>query len=117
IVLLYNFDVNEFKDKIRIVMYKYIFEKNVAKYCIENIYDYYLRIGQIDDVIIKFINESNENLKFSNMHDEDYSEFCLKILDNKENIKKFLSELKNDERIDENKKIEIQSCIDELDKF
>ena len=117
IILLYNFDVNEFKDKIRIVMYKYIFEKNVAKYCIENIYDYYLRIGQLDNFIIKFINESNENLKFSNMHDEDYFEFSLKILNNKENIEKFLSELKNDERIKENKSIEIQSCIDELDKF
>lgn len=117
IVLLYNFDVNEFKDEIRIVMYKYIFKKNVVKYCIENIYDYYLRIGQLDNLIIKFINESNENLKFSNMHDEDYFEFSLKILNNKENIEKFLSELKNDERINENKRIEIQSCIDELDEF
>lgn len=117
IILLYYFDIDKLNDETRIIMYKYIFKKNVAKYCIENIYDYYLRIGQLDNFIIKFINENNENLKFSNMHDEDYFEFSLKILNNKENIEKFLSELKNDERINENKRTEIQSCIDELDKF
>ena len=47
-------------------LYKELFNQKTIKYFVENIYDYYVRIEQIDDELIIFINLSNEKLKFYN---------------------------------------------------
>ena len=94
---------NEFKYKF----IKCVFANTSVKYFVENIYNYYLIIEKIDDELIIFINLSNEKLKFYNK--------CLDY--DIKDVKSFLNELKNDERIKEDKRAEIQSCIDELDKF
>ena len=61
----------------------------------------------MDYTIINFINKSSGKLKFYNR----CSDYDI------EEVRVFLNELKNDERIVINKRKEIQSCIDELDKF
>ena len=84
-----------------------MFKYNIIKFYIENIYDYNNKINEIDYTIINFINKSSEKLKFYNR----CSDYDI------EEVRVFLNELKNDERIKEDKRAEIQSCIDELDKF
>lgn len=91
----------------KILLYQELFKYNVVNCFVENIYEYYLNNNKMDEVIIKFINESNEKLKFYNK----CSDYDI------EEVRVFLNELKNNEKIIENKKMEIQSCIDELDKF
>lgn len=94
-------------DEKKILLYQELFKYNVVNCFVENIYEYYLNNNKMDEVIIKFINESNEELKFYNR----CSDYDI------EDVRVFLNELKNDNRINENKRTEIQSCIDELDKF
>lgn len=84
-----------------------MFKYNIIKFYIENIYDYNNKINEIDYTIINFINKSSEKLKFYNR----CSDYDI------EEVRVFLNELKNDERIVINKRKEIQSCIDELDEF
>lgn len=99
--------IDYYEDNLFIKLYKIIFEYNVIGYFIENLFEYWLKIEEIDENIIKFINESSEEFKFYNK----CSDYDI------EDVRVFLNELKNDNRIKENKRIEIQSCIYELDKF
>lgn len=95
------------ENEVKYKFIKCVFANTSVKYFVENIYNYYLIIEQIDDELIIFINLSNEKLKFYNK----CSDYDIK------DVRVFLNELKNNEKINENKRIEIQSCIDELDKF
>lgn len=91
----------------KILLYQELFKYNVVNCFVENIYEYYLNNNKVDEVIIEFINKNSEGLKFYNR----CSDYDI------EDVRVFLNELKNDERIVINKRKEIQSCIDELDKF
>lgn len=92
---------------IKRYIYKQMFRYNIIKFYIENIYDYDNKICEIDDTIVDFINKNDEELKFYNK----CSDYDIR------DVRVFLNELKNNERIKEDKRIKIQSCIDELDKF
>lgn len=100
-------EFKEYENNIRKKIYIQMFKYNIIKFYIENIYDYNNKINEIDYTIINFINKSSEELKIYNK--------CLDY--DIEDVRVFLNELKNDERIIINKRKEIQSCIDELDKF
>lgn len=95
------------ENKVKYKFIKCVFANTSVKYFVENIYNYYLIIEKIDDELIIFINLSNKKLKFYNR----CSDYDI------EDVRVFLNELKNDERIKEDKRTEIQFCIDELDKF
>lgn len=107
IKLISKIDLQYLNNYKKNILYQELFKYNVVNCFVENIYEYYLNNNKMDEVIIKFINESNEELKFYNK----CSDYDIK------DVKSFLNELKNDERIKEDKRAEIQSCIDELDKF
>ena len=100
-------EFKEYENNIRKKIYIQMFKYNIIKFYIENIYDYNNKINEIDYTIINFINKSSEKLKFYNR----CSDYDI------EEVRVFLNELKNDERIVINKRKEIQSCIDELDEF
>lgn len=78
-------------------------KRNIKK----DILKYYLIIRRIDYMIVSVINENDQQFNFYNK----CSDYDI------EDVRVFLNELKNDDRINENKRIEIQWCIDELDKF